>query len=498
MADDEINQSTAYAVRDRGHFWWDDELAPDRHHLPLSAVTGELKITPEGRVAVQLDAMLPRQRREPFHTDSRAEFQALRARRIRGVLRGSGRGVLLFDLAQAGAVHSSYAVSTEGFSAAQCLISERQFDGRIKQPAFTYIDADLKGFEEWLWTRALKWKYGKVVSTAKYRKPKRIVYRLQHGRLSLVQHLRGSSQGHSDITWSESAYLRFRPDRSLGMDAAIDSHRWLQDLMILLTDSDYCLEWPEVRWGKYHCTLYFQRLASKAERPRLHECPTNFPKISESFGTLFEKWLGVRETHGPGVYLYLGTRRGIQLYAENQFIMLMSGLEAFHRTKYGDVPLPSATEKVERIASQITAGKDRRWAKTRLGLTILPNLENRIFEAVNALALGFDEARLKSFAKDCAKLRNDLAHYGGSRSRMTGYSDFISSVIKKNNALGPLCHALALTEIGLDPAAVRTWAVESRQAFRRNWYFAEVGLIDHADPNAHSQAATATDKSAPP
>jgi hypothetical protein len=110
---------------------------------------------------------------------------------------------------------------------------------------------------------------------------------------------------------------------------------------------------------------------------------------------------------------------------------------------------------------------------------------------VKALALGFDGARLKSFAKDCAKLRNDLAHYGGSRSRTTGYSDFISSVIKKNNALGPLCHALALTEIGLDPAAVRAWAAESPPAFRRNWYFAEVGLIDHADPNARSQGATA-------
>jgi hypothetical protein len=67
MADDETNQSTAaYSVQSRGHFWWDDELAPDRHHLPLSAVTGELKITPEGRVTVQLDAMLPRQRREPY------------------------------------------------------------------------------------------------------------------------------------------------------------------------------------------------------------------------------------------------------------------------------------------------------------------------------------------------------------------------------------------------------------------------------------------------
>src|SRR3954454_7846742 len=97
-------QSTAYAVQGRGHFWWDDELAPDRHHLPLSAVTGELKITQEGRVTVQLDATLPRQPREPFHVSGRADFEALRARRIRGVLRGSGRGVLLLDLGTAGAV----------------------------------------------------------------------------------------------------------------------------------------------------------------------------------------------------------------------------------------------------------------------------------------------------------------------------------------------------------------------------------------------------------
>jgi ApeA-like protein/HEPN superfamily Apea-like protein len=491
MEDDEINQSTAYAVQSRGHFWWDDELAPDRHHLPLSAVTGELKITPEGRVTVQLDATLPRQHREPLYTDNRAEFEALRARRIRGVLSGTGRGVLLFDLAQAGAVHSSYAVSTEGFSATQCLIGEVQFDGRIEQPAFTYIDANLKGFEEWLWTRALKVKYGKRLSTAKYRRPKRITYRLPTGRLTLIQHLTGSSQGHFDITWSESAYLRFRPNKALGMDAAIEWHRWLQDLMILLTDSDYCLEYPKVRRGKHNCILYFQRLASTAERPRLRECPTNFPKISESFGTLFEKWLGVRDTYGPGVYLYLGTRRGLQLYTENQFIMLISGLESFHGTKYGDVKSRSKTAKLEQIVSQIADEKDKMWLRKRLARYISPNLEDRIFEALNALSLGFDKKRLQSFAHDCAQLRNDLAHYGGNRSKTTGYSDFISSVLRKNNALGPLYHALALTEIGLDPAAVRAWVMESPSAFRRKWYFAEAGLMDHADPNARPQNATA-------
>jgi hypothetical protein len=67
---------------------------------------------------------------------------------------------------------------------------------------------------------------------------------------------------------------------------------------------------------------------------------------------------------------------------------------------------------------------------------------------------------------------------------------------KKNNALGPLCHALALTEIGLDPAAVRAWAVERPPAFRRNWYFAEAGLIDHVDPNDRSSGAKAAPSTA--
>jgi hypothetical protein len=484
MANDDGNgRPTAYAIQSRGHFWWDDELAPDRHHLPLSAVAGELKITQEGGATVQLDATLPRQPREPFYITGPADFETLRRRRIRGVLRGSGRGVLLLDLGTAGAVHSSYAISTEGFSAAQCLISESQFDGRLKLPAFKRIDADLKGFEDWLWSRALHIKYGRRLSTARYRSPKRITYQLQIGRLSLEQHLIASSQAHTDITWNEKAYLRFQPDKPLGIEAISEWHRWLQDFMILLTDSDYCLEWPRVRWGKHDCTLYFRRVGSTtAERPQLHECATSFPKISESFGALFEKWLAVRNTYGPGVYSYLSTRRGRQSYTENQFITLISGLESFHRTKYGDIPSQRATAKLEKIVNQIGNEKDKMWVANRLSYTTLPNLENRIFEAIEALSLGLDQKRLRAFAEDCAKLRNDLAHYGGSRNKTTGYSEFVTSVMKKNNALGPLCHALALTEIGLDPATVRTWAVDGPPAFRRRWYFAEVGLIDYADP----------------
>jgi hypothetical protein len=40
-----------------------------------------------------------------------------------------------------------------------------------------------------------------------------------------------------------------------------------------------------------------------------------------------------------------------------------------------------------------------------------------------------------------------------------------------------------LFEIGLDPTVIRDWAVERPPSFLRTWYFAEVGLIDHADPS---------------
>ena len=173
------------------------KIPPERYpYLPSSAVAGELKITSEGRITVQLDRPLDRPNPE---LSGREEYEALRASRIRGLLRNSGQGVLLFDLAQFGG----------GLLATRCLIGDQPFAGRIKEPAFSRIYADLKGFEEWLWTRALNVEHGRTVSRAKYRKPKQVVYRLQSGRLLLVQGLNSTSKGLFDITWSASAFLQF-------------------------------------------------------------------------------------------------------------------------------------------------------------------------------------------------------------------------------------------------------------------------------------------------
>lgn len=472
MAED---QPTEWVVQERGHFWWADEIPPGHPFpsIPASAVTGELRITREGRIRLHLDGVLAGQ--DPFlPVNTSDEFDAVRARSIRGVLR-EGNGVVLFALTQAGTL----------VSATQCLISDQPFAGEIEKPALSHIDADLKGFEEWLREPGLKSTHGELVSTLEYRKREPVIYSLQRGQLSLERSLHRTSHV-GEIAWREAARFRFQPDEVVGVEAAAEWHRWLQDLMILLTDSDYRLEWPMVRWGEYYCTLYFTWLSSQAERPHLHECPTNFPQVRENFGDLFGKWLTIRESYGPGIYHYLGTRRGMELYTESEFTLLVSGLEGFHRAKHGKGQLENVVKKVDRIISQIARKKDRDWTESQLSYSTFPNLEDRLVELVEGLALGFDKARVRSFAKACANTRNWLSH-GDIDPTMT-YTEFSLSVHKKNNALRSLYHALVLAEMGLDPAMVRAWAIEKPPAFRRKWDFAEVGLMDHIDPSTNTSA----------
>jgi hypothetical protein len=471
MAED---QSAEWVVQERGQFWWADEIPPSGYpSVPASAVTGELRITREGRIRLDLDGVLAGQ--DPLlPVNTPDEFDAVRARCIRGVLR-AGSGVLLCYLRQTGT----------RVTAGQCLISDQPFAGEIEKPAFSHIDVDLTGFEQWLWDPGLKTTYGKLVTTLKYRKRTPIVYRLQRGQLSVERSLDRTSRV-GETTWREAAGLRFQPNEAMGVEAAAEWHRWLQDLMILLTDSDYRLEWPTVRWGEYHCTLYFTWLSSQAERPQGYDCPVIFPRIRDEFGALFEKWLTIRETYGPGIYHYLGTRRGMELYTESEFTLLVSGLEGFHRTKHGKGPLEKVVKKIDRIVNQIERKKDRDWAESQLSYSTFPNLEDRLVELVEGLALGFDKARVRSFAKACANIRNWLSH-GDSDPTMT-YPEFSLSVHKKNNALRSLYHVLVLAEMGLDPAMVRAWATEKPPAFRRKWDFAEVGLMDHTDPAKNTSA----------
>src|SRR4051794_10800853 len=144
-------------------------------------------------------------------------------------------------------------------------------------------------------------------------------------------------------------------------------HDMLQDLFILMTESNHYLGWPRVALGsKTRYTLYYARIMGKDDAPRYFDCVVNFIQVRDRFGELLSNWWEKREKFGPGFGLYLGTRRGMQLYEEHRFIMLIWGIEAYHREKYGSARTESVQKKVAQILEKITSPKDKRWLEGRL------------------------------------------------------------------------------------------------------------------------------------
>jgi hypothetical protein len=295
----------------------------------------------------------------------------------------------------------------------------------------------------------------------------------------------GRSRRHK-LELVESVILRFKRNQTVTIQAAEADFRILQDFFILLTDSEYNLSWPRVAITRTHrYTLYFRRTKNTASPPRFHECLTNFIRVKDDFGTLFSGWRAKREIFGSGFYLYLATRRGMQLYAEHEFVMLMWGIEAFHRIKYGSAASEKTVERIERILGEINDAKDKKWLIGRLKNSAEPNLEQRIFETLIAIPLDLNRKRLRKFAELCARYRNDLSHFGERRDKIHAYTGFISELSRMSAAIRYLYHALVLHEIGLSADILRWWFNESFYSFRIKFALAAANLAD--DPSRGSE-----------
>ena len=160
--------------------------------------------------------------------------------------------------------------------------------------------------------------------------------------------------------------------------------------------------------------LYFQKSFDRAlvSAPEFRHCVTNFPALRDTFGNVWETWKAKREELGPGSYLSLGTRRRVQLYIEHRFIMLVSGIEAFHRRRHKPSEATALQKKVERILGQITKSSDKKWLAKKLEHADEPSLGERIFETASRVPLGLDCIRLRKFAEACNRLRNNISLWG--------------------------------------------------------------------------------------
>lgn len=441
-------------LEDRGIFWWNDEPVPETQFAPDALVGGKITIEDNGQIRLELDAMMPGEQ-HPFSMLQHSNKPI--GRNIQGLLDGDTGHVLLLNVIRNGGVMRTDNVSQERYLALQCLVSRESFkpDRKKKPLRFHALMVVLTGFEDWLWLRAIQVNRGRTSLSVRYKKEKNHYYKVPFGKVSIEYDLSGPYFGESkrrQLNLVESACIKIKSRKSILLEDCETYYHRIEDLLILLTSSDHNLDWPMLvpSGSKQRAKLYFMRYCSEAKAPGAHECLINFPKIAASFGNLFVALVEKREQYGPGLYLYLGTRRGMKMFVEHRFVSLIWGLEAFDRHGRGKMQADKALrDKVDRILQQIADSKDRRWLRGKLKNVAEPSLADRLFSIFSMLPLSFDLAGLRRFCEECQARRNDISHFGGLRKNDQKYEDFFRDLDRKSDALAGLYHLHLLTMIGV-------------------------------------------------
>ena len=496
VPDDDFAVEGMTIFEERGLFWWRHEPVPDRQFAPDASVSGLLKIEEDGIITLDLDGYLPgggfTSALSVFSDDMNAD---LKDKRIQGILKVSGKTVLLDDLQRGGRRLSTNGPSFEQYQALHCLVGNVPLPKGGAPFAASGFEVDLQGFEEWL-------RFGNIVTTrtdtevtATHAVVDDLAYQQPEGELKIIYNILSPPGGWRDhiVELKETAAFGYHRNTDMSVKEIVDEYGLLRDLFVILTDSEYALSWPKVKTRNgqnfEEATLYFYRKKTSATPPKRHETPTNFLLIKETFGGIFAAWKAKRERFGPGFYLYLGLRRGHRLYLEHRFVNLIWGLEAFHRK----CKPPGAAEakietKVARILAQVEEGTDKKWLTKRLKNAHEPTLEQRMFDVIKSVPLGLDDENIRGFARRCADLRNDISHFGADRHGRN-YHAFLRELQIKSEALSIVYHMLILHEIGLQEATIKYWVYESFRAYIHKRYLSDAGLLVNIATKPESPAA---------
>jgi len=160
---------------------------------------------------------------------------------------------------------------------------------------------------------------------------------------------------------------------------------------------------------------------------------------------------------------------------EHSFLNLISGVEALHRRKNVTSNQAKIMVKIDRIMSQVSLDKDKKWLQGRLKNAHEPNLTQRIYDVLSSVPLKIKKDVLLKFSEECDHLRNDLSHFGAQKPGIK-YNDFILDLSKKSEALSIIYHMVILREIGIDDSTINEWIY--KRSFPAKARLVEAGLLD--------------------
>jgi hypothetical protein len=211
------------------------------------------------------------------------------------------------------------------------------------------------------------------------------------------------------------------------------------------------------------------------EPVEFHTCWTRFPLIADTFGSIVENWLDRHDFFGPGFHLYLGNRRQEQMYPEHRFASLVWGLESLNRRMSPEKVNAPLQDKITRILGQISRSRDQKWLADQLAHAHEPSLADRLSELFGTLPLNIDKKQMDAFTRHCAQRRNDVSHFGGMREPGS-YNEFLSDIMKLNEALDYLYHAKLLQMTGIPDDQIRWLFLDGFKSYQLTKTLEAVGL----------------------
>lgn len=430
---------------DRGYFWLSEEPVPDGKFAPDSAVPGRVMVNRSGTIRLDLDAFILQSHGALFDLGRSIKKD------IFGILKQSGLSISIHDIMATGTTIRNDGISGERFIAKFCFTS-RSRDFVRQKTDFDFIEIDLSSIESWLPLNSIEFKSFKKSKSMKYRAKKDLKYKIGPDRaeilffLNVKQH---SSYYFSDVQFKEHCFLRYFKNIE-STETACLLYQNLIDFLFLFIEKQTSLLWPRLRskQSKNIFTFYFSTIDLPNISISHTDCWLQFSDISQIFGNVFTNWMNKRDIYGPGFYLYLSLRRGIELYNENRFMNMVWGLEAFHRSLGITAKNIRLENKIQRIIQKIENKRDKRWLESSLKRSLEPNLSSRLESLFSLLPLRLDKSLVRSFSSTCARYRNDISHYGETKP-FEQYDSFSRDLFAIQAALDILYHFLILKEIGV-------------------------------------------------
>lgn len=476
-------------LKAEGVFRW---FKPGAERDDSQLVAGTLEVATNGVSTLSLTGLLP------DDTDTRSLSFAPQPldqdRWIVGALKDS-RYVFLRRLASDGTTYGA-ALSHEGFKARDCVVFQHlDVFPDLDKVSKLMVSLDFLG--DWASEPAVKVTKTRGGAASSASKPKAQTFKLPGKTLSLKTSISYTAPADSyfrEATIRQRTHYESEPKAPQTLEAVRDDFHLLEDVLLMLSDVDVALPWPTVWYDRSPGTYYFERRRTDPQKVDILKSWSALTWLGKGngidLGTLLTNLQAQQEILGPGLYLYLGIQRASGLYLENRFSTAMFGLESLHR-RVGTTPTQAGLqEKIDRIINDVQLKKDKDWLRARFRNAAEPSLEERLFLTFSELDIGLEPTALRAFAKECADLRNQVAHFGGERHGVSAtYEAFVLRMYVLNEALRPLYHAVLLNRIGFDADRIRGYFHRSPYSTQRKLKMKEAGLVFVVPPPPAKPAA---------